>query len=295
MPPAPACPTVAPLAAFAEPSAPARRRAGRPSVVGADARAPVGARRARGRVVPRGAFAAGCPRSASRPTCCGPRRRRSSASARLLGWAASALFHAECTICGHDGSFRTERGGKYPPVDVMSDHDDDDAPRPSPARRRAPAGHPAPEAAVAARGRGGLAARVQGVGPRRLRAGRAGHLGAAAAAAGPLLPRARRPAAAAGRGAGSGGRAVLAKGGKMAIDLEKLEAHERFRVRHARPVPPADPGPAAGLQRSGHHDPPRRPEGDRLHPGTSAPSTSARCSTTWGCDTSRPIWARLGP
>ena len=60
--------------------------------------------------------------------------------------------------------------------------------------RRAPAGDPGPAAPVAAGGRGAVGRGVQGVGARRLRAGRAGDLGGPPPAPGPLLRRARRPA-----------------------------------------------------------------------------------------------------
>ena len=66
------------------------------------------------------------------------------------------------------------------------------------ARRRTPAGDPPPEGTVAPRRRGALRPGVQGVRARRLRAGRAGHLGAAPPPARRDLRGAARPAPARG-------------------------------------------------------------------------------------------------
>ena len=60
---------------------------------------------------------------------------------------------------------------------------------------RAAPGHPSPEAAVAAGGRGAVGPGVQGLGARRLRARRAGHLGAPPPPPRHRLPGAGRPAA----------------------------------------------------------------------------------------------------
>ena len=59
---------------------------------------------------------------------------------------------------------------------------------------------------------------------------------------------------------------------KIAIDLTRLESSSGPTREMLGPLPRDDPGPAAGLQRPGAHDPPRRPARHRLHPRRRRPT-----------------------
>ena len=141
-------------------------------------------------------------------------------------------------------------------------------PPPTAQGRRAPAPDPSPEATVAAGGRGLVGPGVQGLGAGRLRARRAGHLGAPPAAPGPLLQRPGRPAPARPTTAPPSprGRWRPPSPSHRSPSTCAASSARWGRGRHAHPVPDDDPAAAPGLQRPDADHPPRRSAGHRLHP-----------------------------
>ena len=138
-------------------------------------------------------------------------------------------------------------------------------------RRRTATSHSPPEGPVAARCRGALGPGIQGVGPRRVRAGRAGDLGAAPPAPRRDLRGPVRPAAAARARDSEISLVERHRDGSttgFTIDLVRLHDARRSRRRRSCPgSPTVDPARAPGLQRSHADDPPLRPAGARVGHG----------------------------
>ena len=223
------------------------------------------------------------------------RRGRSNQCPSIIGWTNRGVSRSTTTV-GQRHDRRDRRGHDV----IRRGH------RPHLRRqgRRAPAGHPQAEGPVAAGGRGRVRPGVQGVGARRLRAGRAGHLGAPAAAPGPLLQRAGRPAPARRRRPRLRRRPATIDLGRRPSPAGPSPRRSHHRPdpprdprrgprRAARPLPRHDPGAAPGLQRPGAHHPPRRPAGHRLPLRRPSPTAPRRPpASTISASATRPLARR---